>query len=70
MMKKIFREKNLPEELFYLALIESGYNPQATSRAKAGGIWQFLVRPPNVLASKWISGWMSAGPRKIYLRRS
>lgn len=42
MMKKIFREKNLPEELFYLALIESGYNPHAFSRAKASGIWQFL----------------------------
>lgn len=27
MMKRIFREKDLPEELFYLALIESGFNP-------------------------------------------
>ena len=42
MMKKILREKNLPEELFYLALIESGYNPNAQSRAKATGIWQFM----------------------------
>ncbi len=42
MMKKILREKNLPEELFYLALIESGFNPKALSRAKAGGIWQFI----------------------------
>ena len=44
MMKKILREKNLPEELFYLALIESGYNPHAQSRAKATGIWQFMNR--------------------------
>ncbi len=42
MMKKILREKNLPEELFYLALIESGFNPKAFSPAKAGGIWQFI----------------------------
>jgi hypothetical protein len=44
MMKKILREKNLPEELFYLPLIESGYNPYAQSRAKATGIWQFMNR--------------------------
>jgi len=44
MMKKIFREKNLPEELVYLALIESGYNPHAQSKAKASGMWQFLSK--------------------------
>ncbi|MCX5909526.1 MAG: transglycosylase SLT domain-containing protein [Deltaproteobacteria bacterium] len=44
MMKRILREKNLPEELFYLALIESGYNPKAFSRAKASGIWQFIAK--------------------------
>jgi membrane-bound lytic murein transglycosylase D len=42
MMKQILREKNLPEELFYLALIESGFDPKAFSPAKAGGIWQFI----------------------------
>ena len=57
MMKKIFREKNLPEELFYLALIESGYNPHATSRAKAGGIWQFLTKTAKrfgLKVDKWV----------------
>ncbi len=57
MMKRIFREKNLPEELFYLALIESGYNPQATSRAKAGGIWQFLAKTAKrfgLKVDKWV----------------
>ncbi len=44
MMKRILREKNLPEELFYLALIESGYNPSAQSPAKASGIWQFMAK--------------------------
>ncbi len=44
MMKRVFREKNLPEELIYLALIESGYNPKAFSRAKASGIWQFTKK--------------------------
>ena len=44
MMKRILREKNLPEELFYLALIESGFNPYALSRSKASGIWQFMTK--------------------------
>lgn len=57
MMKKIFREKNLPEELFYLALIESGYNPHALSRAKAGGIWQFINKTAKrfgLRVDKWV----------------
>ena len=32
----------LPEDLVYLALIESGFNPQAYSRARAAGPWQFI----------------------------
>jgi hypothetical protein len=57
MMKNIFREKNLPEELFYLALIESGYNPNALSRAKAGGIWQFIAKTARrfgLKVNKWV----------------
>lgn len=42
MMKKTFREKGLPEDLTYLALIESGFNNKAYSRAKATGQWQFM----------------------------
>ena len=57
MMKKILREKNLPEELFYLALIESGYNPHAFSRAKASGIWQFVTKTAKrfgLKVDKWV----------------
>ncbi|MFQ5678401.1 MAG: LysM peptidoglycan-binding domain-containing protein [Gemmatimonadota bacterium] len=32
----------LPEDLVYLALIESGLNPNAYSRARAAGMWQFI----------------------------
>jgi len=42
MMKKIFKKNNLPEDLVYLALIESGINPNAYSRAGACGPWQFM----------------------------
>ena len=57
MMKRIFREKNLPEELFYLALIESGFNPKAFSRAKASGIWQFIGKTAKrfgLKVDKWV----------------
>src|SRR3989337_4453243 len=42
MVKEILRQHDLPEDLAYLALIESGFNPYAKSRAKAVGMWQFM----------------------------
>ncbi|MDI6802431.1 MAG: LysM peptidoglycan-binding domain-containing protein [Bacteroidota bacterium] len=42
MMKRIFKDENVPEELIYLSMIESGLNPVARSWAKAVGIWQFI----------------------------
>jgi membrane-bound lytic murein transglycosylase D len=41
-MKKMFAENNLPIDLAYLPLIESGFNPSAYSPARASGIWQFI----------------------------
>ncbi|MCK5235462.1 MAG: lytic transglycosylase domain-containing protein, partial [Deltaproteobacteria bacterium] len=42
MAKKMLKENDLPEDLVYLALIESGFNPKAKSRAGATGMWQFM----------------------------
>ncbi len=42
MIQSALRENNLPEDLLYLALIESGFNPKAFSRSKASGVWQFM----------------------------
>ncbi len=42
LMKDIFRDKNLPEDLVYVAMIESGFNPYAVSWAHAVGPWQFM----------------------------
>ncbi len=39
---QILREEGVPADLFYLAMIESGFNPQAYSPAKAVGMWQFM----------------------------
>ena len=42
MMTKIFAEENLPQQLVYLSMIESGLNPTARSWASAVGLWQFI----------------------------
>ncbi|MEE9472179.1 MAG: transglycosylase SLT domain-containing protein, partial [Gemmatimonadota bacterium] len=42
MIRGRLRAASLPEDLIYLALIESGLNPRAYSRARAVGIWQFI----------------------------
>jgi membrane-bound lytic murein transglycosylase D len=41
-VKQVFRERGLPEDLAYIAFIESGYNPIVVSRAGAAGTWQFM----------------------------
>ncbi|MFQ5509198.1 MAG: LysM peptidoglycan-binding domain-containing protein [Leptospirillia bacterium] len=43
MMREIFAEHGLPEDLVYIALIESGFNPYAYSRSRASGPWQFIA---------------------------
>ena len=42
MMRNVFREEGVPEDLIYLGLVESAYNPYAQSVAGAAGIWQFV----------------------------
>jgi membrane-bound lytic murein transglycosylase D len=41
-MRKVLREHGLPEDLVYLAMIESGFSSRAYSRARAVGYWQFM----------------------------
>ena len=41
-MRGILREEGVPEDLVYIALIESGFNSRAYSIAGASGIWQFM----------------------------
>ena len=43
MMRAKLRAAGLPEDLVYLALIESGYDPNAYSRAAAVGMWQLMT---------------------------
>jgi membrane-bound lytic murein transglycosylase D len=48
MITSKLRERGLPEELIYLALIESGYSPIARSRARAVGMWQFMAATARI----------------------
>ncbi|MBP8626796.1 MAG: LysM peptidoglycan-binding domain-containing protein [Syntrophorhabdales bacterium] len=41
-IKEILKENNIPEDLVYLAMIESGFNARAYSPKKASGPWQFI----------------------------
>ena len=42
MIHENLRTAGLPEDLAYLAMIESGFNERAYSRAQAVGVWQFI----------------------------
>lgn len=42
LFEKYLAKYNLPDELKYLSIIESGLNPRAISRARAVGLWQFM----------------------------
>jgi membrane-bound lytic murein transglycosylase D len=42
LFEKYLKENNMPEELKYLSVIESALVPQAVSRARAVGLWQFM----------------------------
>lgn len=42
MIRDSLRQRGMPEDLIYLAFIESGYNPNAASHAAAVGLWQFI----------------------------
>jgi soluble lytic murein transglycosylase-like protein len=44
-IEKRLRELNLPEDLKYVTLVESGLRPYAISPSGAAGIWQFI--PPT-----------------------
>jgi membrane-bound lytic murein transglycosylase D len=43
MIRAKLRERGMPEDLLYLSMIESGFNPVAYSKAHAAGLWQFIA---------------------------
>lgn len=56
-IKKILKEHNLPKDLAYLPLIESGFLPHARSHANAVGYWQF-IRTTGLRYGLQVSWWV------------
>jgi membrane-bound lytic murein transglycosylase D len=42
LISEALAEREMPQDLVYLAMIESGFDPKAYSHARASGIWQFI----------------------------
>ena len=57
MILEVFKQKGLPEELVFTAMIESGFDPIAVSRAGAKGLWQFMAptaRQYGLRVDRWL----------------
>jgi len=57
MILDVFRQKGLPEELVFAAMIESGFDPVAVSHAGAKGLWQFMAptaRQYGLRVDRWL----------------
>ena len=42
LIRRKLRERDMPEDLLYLAMMESGLSPRAVSQVSAVGLWQFM----------------------------
>jgi len=47
MIQRVMAEEGVPQDLIYLAVAESGFNPRAlNAHSHAGGMWQFMPHDP------------------------
>ncbi len=57
MIRDKLRSRGMPEELLYLAMIESGFSTSATSPVAASGVWQFMgatARAYGLVVDSWV----------------
>jgi len=57
MIRDRLRQRGMPEQLLYLAMIESGFSPTATSPVAASGVWQFMgptARAYGLTVDSWV----------------
>ena len=48
MIRRVLRAEGLPEDLVYVAMIESSYDPTARSSVGATGLWQLMPRAGEI----------------------
>ncbi len=56
-VRDVLDQYGLPHDLAVLPFIESGYSPRAISKAKAGGMWQFMVGTSSrygLITDSWV----------------
>lgn len=56
-IRETLRSEGVPEEIAYLPIIESGFNPRAVSKMNAVGLWQF-IRPTGLKYGLKINYWV------------
>ncbi len=57
LVRRVLHKKGLPEDLIWLALVESGFDPTARSPAGAVGLWQFVAetaRSYGLTIDRWL----------------
>jgi membrane-bound lytic murein transglycosylase D len=57
LVRRVLREKSLPEDLAWVAMIESGFDPAARSESGAAGLWQFIPETGRVYGlamDRWV----------------
>ena len=65
MIRAKLRAAQLPEDLLYVAMVESGFDPRARSDAGALGIWQLMAAPATQYGlemTRWVDARMSPEP--------
>ncbi len=56
-IRRVLREQNIPEDILWLSLVESGFDPTIHSPAGAAGLWQFMpegARIYGLYVDRWV----------------
>ena len=56
-IRETLRSEGVPQDIAYLPIIESGFNPRAVSKMNAVGLWQF-IRPTGLKYGLRINHWV------------